>query len=94
MNQLHMDHSHCNVHSKIWLFWTCDVTCKVVEVHDQHITCEFNHLDCTYMFLVTYVYAKCKDYFRRPLWDKLLLYYDSNLPWCVLCDFNAISSNN
>lgn len=94
MSQLQMDHSHCNVNNKIWLFWSCDVTCKLVEVHDEHITCEINHLDCTYMFLVTYVYDKCKDYLRSPLWDKMLHYADTIFFRCVVGDFNVISSTN
>lgn len=64
MCHLQMDHAYWNVNNKIWSFQTCDVKCKVVEVHDKHITCEINHLYCTNMFLVTYVYCKCKDYLR------------------------------
>lgn len=57
ISHLQIGHVHCNVNNKILLFWTCDVKYKGVEVHDQHVTCEINHLDCTNIFLVTYVYA-------------------------------------
>lgn len=46
------------------------------------------------MYHVNYVHAKCKDYLRKPLWDELLHYSDTNLPWCMIGDFNVISSTN
>ena len=65
-----------------------------MEVHDKHITCEIIHLDCTNKFLVIYVYSTCKDHLRRPLRDRSLHHYDTTWPWCVIGDFNVISSTN
>lgn len=65
--QLLMDNCHGNSNIKIWLFWSSDVKCNVVEIDQQHITCEINHVYYSEKTILAYVYAKCKDHLGRPL---------------------------
>ncbi|XP_055802719.1 uncharacterized protein LOC129871761 [Solanum dulcamara] len=90
-NQLNMDHAISNPNGKIWLFWNKDVDCRILENEEQLITCEFNHVMNPNQFIVTFVYAKCKDHLRRPLWDSMLQQSATSLPWCTLGDFNVIT---
>ncbi|XP_069148286.1 uncharacterized protein [Solanum lycopersicum] len=53
---------------------------------------EAHHEDCTDQFNITYVYAKCKEHFRRTLWDRLIQWSDTDHPWCIIGDFNVIYS--
>lgn len=59
---------------------TYDVNCKVLEVDDKYIICEINHVKCAKKVIITYVYAKCKDYLRRPLCDDMLQQSRTVLP--------------
>ncbi|KAH0665370.1 hypothetical protein KY285_026576 [Solanum tuberosum] len=43
-------------------------------------------------FFITIVYAKCKDYLRRQLWDRLIHFSNMNIPWCTIGDFNVITT--
>ncbi|TMW88920.1 hypothetical protein EJD97_017904 [Solanum chilense] len=70
--QMLMNQGHSNPNNKIWLFWSNEVTCNIMESDQQHITCEISHENCSEKFLMTYVYAKCKDQLRRPLWNSML----------------------
>ncbi|XP_055835119.1 uncharacterized protein LOC129903596 [Solanum dulcamara] len=90
-NQLNMDHAISNPNGKIWLFWTKDIDCRILENEEQLITYEFNHVMNPNQFIVTFVYAKCKDHLRRPLWDSMLQQSATSLPWCTLGDFNVIT---
>ncbi|KAH0709402.1 hypothetical protein KY284_010829 [Solanum tuberosum] len=92
--QLNMEQAYCNNNGKIWLFWNSDMKCNILEVEDQHITCELNHVECNAKFLVTFIYAKCKEHLRRPLWDKLIHYSNKEEPWCIIGDFNVITSTD
>ncbi|XP_059289464.1 uncharacterized protein LOC132042983 [Lycium ferocissimum] len=87
-----MDFAACNPNGKIWIFWTQELSCRIIESDDQQITCELKHIAHQAAFLNTFVYAKCKDYLRRPLWDKLLARANTTQPWCTLGDFNVITS--
>ena len=89
-----MNQGHSNPNNKIWLFWSNEVTCDILECDQQHITCEVSHENCSEKFIMTYVYAKCKDQLRKPLWDSMLQWSDTRYPWCVIGDFNFISSSN
>ncbi|KAG5580325.1 hypothetical protein H5410_050952 [Solanum commersonii] len=71
-HQLTMDHAMSNCNGKIWLFWNLEVDCKVLEEDEQQITCELTHIELQTPFTATFVYAKCKDHLRRPLWDRML----------------------
>ncbi|XP_049368158.1 uncharacterized protein LOC125833012 [Solanum verrucosum] len=90
--QLNMDKAHSNPNAKIWLFWAGELECNVLDTDEQHTTCELKHLDYPEKFIISYVYAKCKDQLRRPLWDNLMQVSETNLPWCTIGDFNVITS--
>ncbi|XP_069143598.1 uncharacterized protein [Solanum lycopersicum] len=87
-----MDYGHSNPNNKIWLFWSNEVVCKILDSDQQQITCEVNHDNCSESFLMTYVYAKCRDQLRKPLWDSMLKWSATVHPWCILGDFNVITS--
>ncbi|WMV13667.1 hypothetical protein MTR67_007052 [Solanum verrucosum] len=95
-SMLAMDNAISNVNGKIWLFWINDITCKVLEADEQQITCEINHTEAPETYIKTFVYAKCKDYLRRPLWDRLLHLADTRdaTPWCTVGDFNVITDTD
>ncbi|XP_055835240.1 uncharacterized protein LOC129903721 [Solanum dulcamara] len=90
-NQLNMDNAISNPNGKIWLFWNKDVDCRILENGEQVITCEIFHVRNPNQFRVSFVYAKCKDHLRRPLWDSMLQHSNTTLPWCTLGDFNVIT---
>ncbi|KAK4707227.1 hypothetical protein R3W88_033199 [Solanum pinnatisectum] len=95
-SMLAMDHAAGNPNGKIWLFWTNDITCKVLETDQQQITCEINHIEILETYINTFVYAKCKEYLRKPLWDRLLHFADTRnaTPWCTVGDFNVITDTD
>ncbi|TMW81702.1 hypothetical protein EJD97_008293, partial [Solanum chilense] len=78
--QLLMNKSHSNPNNKIWLFWTNEVIYNILESSEQHITCEISHDDCSEKFLMTFVYAKCKDHLRKLLWESMLKWSAINYP--------------
>ncbi|XP_049399717.1 uncharacterized protein LOC125863742 [Solanum stenotomum] len=88
-----MDHAISNINGKIWLFWTNEITCNVIEADEQQISCELNHTEAPETYITTFVYAKCKEYLRKPLWDRLLHLADTKdtFPWCTVGDFNVIT---
>ncbi|XP_069155638.1 uncharacterized protein [Solanum lycopersicum] len=67
--------------------------CKVVDMNQQLFTLEVTHENSSELFNITYVYAKCKEHLRRPLWDRLLHWSDIEIPWCIIGDFNVIYSS-
>ncbi|KAG5605885.1 hypothetical protein H5410_027377 [Solanum commersonii] len=87
-----MDNAVSNPNGKIWLLWSSEITGNIHENSDQHITGEFKHSDLTERFMVSFIYAKCKEHMRRPLWDKLLHYASRDIPWCTIGDFNVITN--
>lgn len=60
-HQLAMEKAISNCNGKIWLFWTTDIDCVVLEKDEQQITCDIRHNALHNQFTVTFVYAKCKD---------------------------------
>ncbi|TMX00263.1 hypothetical protein EJD97_001108, partial [Solanum chilense] len=78
--QMLMNHSFSNPNNKIWLFWSDEVSCRILDSDQQQITCEIRHEECSETFIMTYVYAKCKDQLRRPLWDSMLKWCETMLP--------------
>ncbi|WMV32724.1 hypothetical protein MTR67_026109 [Solanum verrucosum] len=95
-HQLDMDNAMSNCNGKIWLFWNLDVDCIVIEEDEQHITCEIAHNELHTKFTNTFVYSKCKDRLRKPLWDRMLHHATTktNSPWCTVGDFNVITSTD
>ena len=91
--QLNMDNATSNSNSKIWVFWNSDIGCDIFDEDEQQITCDMKHNELQYQFTSTFIYAKCKQYLRRPLWDKLLHHTSvSTNPWCAVGDYNVISN--
>ncbi|KAK4707460.1 hypothetical protein R3W88_033007 [Solanum pinnatisectum] len=95
-SMLAMDQAISNSNGKIWLFWNTDVTCKVLEADEQQVTCEINHNEVPVTYIKTFIYAKCKEYLRKPLWDRLLYFADmtESIPWCTVGDFNVITDTD
>ena len=82
-----------NWNGKIWLFWNGYVRCVVKYQDDQQNTCNFSHNEIQMHLTMTLVYAKCKEYLRRPLWYKILLQAElEDKPWCSLGEYNVITS--
>ncbi|XP_015166827.1 uncharacterized protein [Solanum tuberosum] len=92
-SMLAMDHATSNINGKICLFRNTDIVCTVLETDEQQVTCEISHTEIQGTYIKTFVYAKCKDYLRRPLWDRLLHISDTRdtIPWCTVGDFNVIT---
>ncbi|KAG5605816.1 hypothetical protein H5410_027308 [Solanum commersonii] len=90
--QLQMDHVVSNPNGKIGLFWSTEIIGHILENHEQHITGNFKHPNLTEQFMISFIYAKCKDHMRRPLWDRLLFYASIDVPWCTTGDFNVVTS--
>ncbi|XP_055800396.1 uncharacterized protein LOC129869819 [Solanum dulcamara] len=86
--QLGIDNAMSNSNNKIWLFWNKDCVCNLVDQDEQQLTCKISHAAWPKQYLITFVYAKCKDYMRRELWDKMLQFSDREEPWCTIGDFN------
>ncbi|KAM3285381.1 hypothetical protein P3S67_024180 [Capsicum chacoense] len=91
-NHLRMDKAYCNLNGKIWIFWSQNIDCTVLDSDDQQITCELKHVVRPSTFLITFIYAKRRDHLRRPLWDKILHHAEYNGPWCNIGDFNVITT--
>ncbi|WMV13661.1 hypothetical protein MTR67_007046 [Solanum verrucosum] len=78
-----MEHAVSNQNGKFWLFWNTDIDCVVIEEDEQQITCEIGHNEIQNQFITTFVYAKCKDHLRRPLWDRMMYHSaETTKPWC------------
>ena len=91
--QLEMENVIINFNGKIWLLWKSDVHCIVRDQDEHQITCDFSHNDLQNKFIMTFVYAKYKDYLRRPPWDKLLQQAENeDEPWCSFGDYSVITS--
>ncbi|KAG5631315.1 hypothetical protein H5410_003032 [Solanum commersonii] len=85
-SMLAMDNATSNINGKIWLFWTTDISCTVLETDEQQITCEISHTEVQGIYIKTFVSAKCKEYLKEPLWDRLLHFADTRdtTPCCTI----------
>ena len=91
--QLNMENATSNCNGKIWVFWSNDIDYNILDEDEQQITCNMKHNELQYQFTSTFVYAKCKDHLRRPLWNKMIQQATLNdNPWCSVGDFNVITS--
>ncbi|TMX01865.1 hypothetical protein EJD97_023372 [Solanum chilense] len=79
--------------ARFGFFWSSYVDCNILDEDEQQITCDIKHNELQGQFITTFVYAKCKDYLRRTLWDKILLQANEDTkPWCAVRDFNVITA--
>lgn len=70
-NNLAMDQATCNSNGKIWVFWGHNLTYKILENDEQQVTCEIQYTQIPHKYITTFVYAKCYEHLRRPLWDMM-----------------------
>lgn len=70
--QLNMENSTTNCIGKIWFFWNNDIDFTILDEDEQQITWDIKQNELKRHVINTLFYAKCKDYLRRPLWDKIL----------------------
>lgn len=92
MRMLDMQGSYANVNNKIWFFWTNDFNINILHDTTQHVTCYANHVNIGAKFHLTLVYAKCRTFLRRTLWEDLVS-VSNNIqgPWSIMGDFNVIA---
>ena len=87
-----MENAISNCNGIIWVFWSNDINCNILDEDEQQITCNMKHIELQYKFTSTFAYAKCKDHLRRPLSDKMIQQATLNdNPWCTFGDFNVIT---
>lgn len=67
-------------------------SCNIIESDEQHITCEVQHAELIDKFWISFIYAKSRDYLKKPLWHRLLYFATKDVPWCTFGDFNVITS--
>lgn len=83
----HFTYSNCN--NKIWLLCDQRWDCAVLQDTKQQLTCCISDQEET--FIVTVVYAKCKQHQRESLWEDLRnMAQNITLPWIIAGDFNCI----
>ena len=46
--QLSMDNAISNCNGKIWVFWSSDINCNILDVDQQQITCNMKHNELQY----------------------------------------------
>ncbi|XP_043689272.1 uncharacterized protein LOC122640183 [Telopea speciosissima] len=75
---------------RIWVFWKSSCQVRVVKEHVQYVSLECT-LHGSHVFMLTFVHAFCMSGEQRQLWTDLLGdVHNSNLPWAIGGDFNAI----
>ncbi|XP_043694325.1 uncharacterized protein LOC122645036 [Telopea speciosissima] len=75
---------------RIWVFWKNVLQVKVVMEHVQFVSLECSDW-VSNRFLITFVHGLCLVTERRQLWADLLdSVRDTDLPWAVGGDFNAV----
>lgn len=87
MNQTLIHNSSTTSKGNIWLFWHMSLSApNVISYTRQAITVHVGEV------LVIGVHAACFTMDRRNLWEYLICISELNLPWFVICDFNAVLS--
>lgn len=79
---------------RIWVGWDANIWHLTVHSKSaQTITCFITHIEKQVHFYITFVYALYTPQQRMLLWDDLVsLSKVITDPWCVLGDFNCITS--
>lgn len=52
---LNIDQAIHHTNGKIWILWTKETDCQVLDMSDQHISCELSHIMAPQKFIVTYI---------------------------------------
>lgn len=84
---------------RIWLGWDPAIwSVSIIFSSAQMITCDISRVNSTEHFVGSFVYA-FNDYIdRRALWNEIacvksfISVNNASLPWCLLGDFNVITS--
>ncbi|TMX04544.1 hypothetical protein EJD97_007651, partial [Solanum chilense] len=50
--QLNMENATSNCNGKIWVFWSNDIDCNILDEDEQQITCNMKHNELQYKFIV------------------------------------------
>lgn len=87
-----MEEAVSNTNDKIWVLWNNDYNCNVIYSDEQQVTYEFQYVGWPIKFKISFIYAKCRDYLRRSLWDRLLYFSFDEVSWCTIRDFNVITT--
>lgn len=82
--------------ASIWCFFKTNTNLGIslTESFSQFLTISFLNPPNASSCLLTGVYASTNYVQRRDLWDYLSSQANTNLPWCVLGDFNSITSTS
>ena len=56
--QLSTDNAISNCNSNIWVFWSSDIDCNILDEDEQKSTCNMKHNELLYQFANTFVYGK------------------------------------
>lgn len=89
--QLTMGNVVCNCNGKIWLFQNNDIDFCVIDEDEQQITLDLKHNELKTQLTISFVYAKYKNYLRRPLRDRILQQTaQKEKPWCTVSDFYVL----
>ncbi|XP_019260254.1 PREDICTED: uncharacterized protein LOC109238270 [Nicotiana attenuata] len=88
-----MDQGVSNSNKKIWIFWDQEFAGTLWDKDEQHMIIELKYVEVGDTFHISVIYAKCKPALRIPLWETLKLKSTPcTVPWCVIGDFNVITS--
>ena len=74
--QLNMENATSNCNGKIWVFWSNDIDCNILDEEEQQISCNMKHNELQYKFIVPLPMLNAKitsvDLFGTKLFRKLV----------------------
>ncbi|XP_074374164.1 uncharacterized protein LOC141714549 [Apium graveolens] len=78
---------------RVWVGWNPSVwDVSIHSLSSQVITCTATFLEKNLSFLVSFVYAHNDAPDRVPLWNYCMNLSTTSLAWCLLGDFNCVTS--
>lgn len=87
-----MTNCFSNSNNKIWLFWSHDIICDILDNMDQIVNCWLSHITIDTPVYISIVYAKCTSVEREELWNDMRYFATGGTyPWAVCGDFNSIT---